>query len=181
MKTTVVNFFGGPGTGKSTLACDLFGLLKRHGTNVELVREYVKEWAWEGRRIKPFDQFYITAKQFRRESLLYNKVEYVITDSPILIGPFYEFYYNETDIVLPSVRSLIEHLKSYNVEHKNFFIQRNKPYVQEGRYESENEARNIDKHMRAYLDTLGIKYYYINDREDTEKPKTVYEILCHEK
>jgi pantothenate kinase len=44
-KTTIINVYGGPGAGKSTSAAYLYYLLKVAGKNVELVREYVKDWA----------------------------------------------------------------------------------------------------------------------------------------
>jgi len=58
--TTVINLWGGPGTGKSTSAAHLFGMAKIAGVNAELVQEYVKSWAWEGRTIHSFDQLYFS-------------------------------------------------------------------------------------------------------------------------
>jgi len=48
--TRVINLLGGPGVGKSTAAAKLFAKYKDEGKSVELVREYVKDWAWEGRK-----------------------------------------------------------------------------------------------------------------------------------
>lgn len=73
-KTTIINLYGGPGAGKSTSAAFLYYLLKANGFNVELVREYVKDWAWEKRVITNYDQIYFLGKQVRRESLLYGIV-----------------------------------------------------------------------------------------------------------
>ena len=39
MKTTVINLIGAPGTGKSTLASELFALMKWQGYDVEIVSE----------------------------------------------------------------------------------------------------------------------------------------------
>lgn len=47
MKTLVVNLFGGPGTGKSTLSANIFARLKMDGVDVEMAPEYVKEVVWE--------------------------------------------------------------------------------------------------------------------------------------
>jgi tRNA uridine 5-carbamoylmethylation protein Kti12 len=85
-KTTIINLYGGPGTGKSTSAAYLYYILKAEGHNVELVREYVKDWAWEGRQISTYDQIYFLGKQVRRESLLYGKVDWIITDSPVMMN-----------------------------------------------------------------------------------------------
>ena len=43
----IINFYGAPGTGKSTLACELFVYMKKHGYNVELASEYAKECVYE--------------------------------------------------------------------------------------------------------------------------------------
>ena len=42
MKTIVINLIGSPGTGKSTLASELFSKMKWQGYDVELVSEYAK-------------------------------------------------------------------------------------------------------------------------------------------
>src|SRR5512133_3821784 len=94
MKTLVVNLWGGPGTGKSTTAAFLFALLKQKGYNAELVREYVKEWAWEKRQPGPLDQFYFFGKQSRRESLLYGKVDFIVTDCPVMLSAFYAYKFS---------------------------------------------------------------------------------------
>lgn len=47
MKTTVINLIGSPGTGKSTIAAELFARMKWLGFDVELVSEYAKELVWE--------------------------------------------------------------------------------------------------------------------------------------
>ena len=49
MKTTVINLIGSPGTGKSTIAAELFARMKWLGFDVELVSEYAKELVWEQR------------------------------------------------------------------------------------------------------------------------------------
>jgi len=41
----VINFYGGAGIGKSTIAADIFSKLKRKGYKTELVGEYAK-WLW---------------------------------------------------------------------------------------------------------------------------------------
>ena len=46
--TLVVNFFAGPGAGKSSMAAGLFAELKFRGVNCELATEYAKDKVWEG-------------------------------------------------------------------------------------------------------------------------------------
>jgi ABC-type multidrug transport system ATPase subunit len=66
--TTIINLFGGPGSGKSTTAAYLYAGLKNQGVNAELIREYVKDWAYESRTVGVFDQLYFFGKQVRRET-----------------------------------------------------------------------------------------------------------------
>lgn len=65
-KTTIINLYGGHGSGKSTSAAYYYYVMKKDGLNVELVRQYVKDWAWEGRKITTNDQIYFLGKQVRR-------------------------------------------------------------------------------------------------------------------
>ena len=43
-----INIYGGPGVGKSTLAASIFAFMKKRGDNVELVQEFVKQFAYLG-------------------------------------------------------------------------------------------------------------------------------------
>lgn len=173
--TKVINLYGGPGTGKSTLAARLFTEMKGSKLSCELVREYVKDWAWEGKQIGKFDQMYFLAKQFRRESILYNKVDYVITDSPFLMAGFYaEHYLNQTFVteVALEMRKLAE---EEGVVFCDFFLKRYKDYDTKGRYETENQAREIDNKMRSFLEGNNINIININS-EDNKKDA---EIIKH--
>jgi tRNA uridine 5-carbamoylmethylation protein Kti12 len=78
----VINLFGGPGIGKSTIAADLFALMKREGYNVELVNEYAKEVTWEGHFSYLDDEFYILAHQNRRLVRLKGKVDTSLQTRP---------------------------------------------------------------------------------------------------
>ena len=71
----IINFFGGPGIGKSTQASGLFTEMKKHHMSVEYTYEFPKEVAWEGNVSQLKDQFFITANQHRNISRLYGKVD----------------------------------------------------------------------------------------------------------
>lgn len=85
----IVNFFGVPGSGKSTMAARLFADLKMQGLDVELVREYAKELLWEGEDLNKITQLEITLEQIRRTLRLLDKVSIIITDSPVFGGMLY--------------------------------------------------------------------------------------------
>ena len=148
----VVNLFAGPGAGKSTTAAGLFHLMKLEGMSVELVTEYAKEMTWEKRNNILTDQLYILAKQHRRVLRLQNEVDYVVTDSPFLVGILYRNeHYSET-----LDRLVIELWNKY--ENVNFFLERVKAYVPVGRNQTEDEARRIDVATRDLLARLQVQY-----------------------
>ena len=87
--TKVINLFGGPGAGKSTTAAGLFYEMKVRDIKCELVTEYAKDMTYEKRTNILSDQLYILAKQNRKLIRLVGEVDYIITDSPLLIGLMY--------------------------------------------------------------------------------------------
>ncbi len=153
MQTLVVNFWAGPGAGKSTLAAGAFAALKQEMRSVELVREYVKDWAWRGEPVKRWDQLYLTAKQLRRESCLYGKVEIVLTDSPIGLGLVYTNIYQPADAywVCAAVSGLMAAQRTEGIRHLDLFVKRSKPYVQAGRFEGVDAAARVDSAIRTHL------------------------------
>lgn len=173
----IINLFGGPGIGKSTLSTELFFNFKRLGYRTEIVREYVKEWAWADRKIGPFDQFFITAKQAQLESTLYGKVDYIITDSPLLMGCFYENFYHEDSIAQPTALKLMQRAERMGNEFHNFVLSRNKKYDTEGRYESEEQARTIDSFICKSLDSLGINYTKIDLPDEVKAANIIAKVI----
>jgi tRNA uridine 5-carbamoylmethylation protein Kti12 len=91
--TLVVNLFGGPGCGKSTTSAGLFHDMKKKSLNVELVTEYAKELVWSDSISAMSDQLYLLANQNRRLDRLVGKVDYVITDAPLLLSAYYGVKY----------------------------------------------------------------------------------------
>jgi hypothetical protein len=159
--TTVFNFYGGPGTGKSTSAAFVFYLLKAASLDAELVREYAKNWAWEKRNISLYDQYYLLGKQIRHEAMLYKKVDYVVTDSPVLLNVYYAQAFTPrvtSEGIRAAVLSYYEQAERDGHRHVHVMLTRSKPYNPAGRYQSEAEARAIDSHLRTILTQLGLGY-----------------------
>lgn len=165
--TKVINLFGGSGLGKSTTAAGLYYEMKLRGFHVELVREYVKQWAWEGTKVGPYDQLYLLGKQSKYESRLYGKVDYIITDSPLLLSPIYESFYAGKTIVREAALGFLEKAKANGVDHYNFILERHKPFDTRGRYETEEQARQVDQHVLLCLSGWGIPFTPVaaDDRE----------------
>jgi adenylate kinase family enzyme len=145
--------FGGPGVGKSTVAAEVFVELKKRGTlQVEMIQEYVKAWAWEGKPVGPFDQVYILAKQLKLETRLYGKVDVVITDSPLLFSPIYErFYGAKNPMSEAAALAVMRAAEEHGVTHLHYLLPRTVPYDVRGRYQTEAQAAEVDGWMETFL------------------------------
>ena len=143
MKTIVINLIGSPGTGKSTLASELFSKMKWQGYDVELVSEYAKELVWEERTETFKNELYLFAKQHHRMFRLNNKVRYIITDRPLILSLFYNEKYGDKS---EEFRNIVLHeINKFN--NVNIFLNRTKPYVEKGRNQTEEESDEFSKLM----------------------------------
>jgi len=151
----IINFFGGPGIGKSTQASGLFTEMKKHHMSVEYTYEFPKEVAWEGNISQLKDQFFITANQHRNISRLYGKVDYIIVDSPIILGCFYEQRYGDgypaSHYGMSGLSKFLWNLfKQYN--NINILLTRNnETYDPNGRMQDLKEAIEIDNDIKETL------------------------------
>lgn len=167
----VINLFGGPGCGKSTITAGVFSLLKLHDVNAELVTEFAKDLVWEERFRTFKNQHYLFSKQQHRLWRVSDKVDVIITDSPILLSVVYRQKLS-SDIFKKFV---IEEFNSYN--NINFLLNRTKLYHEVGRNQNEQEARQLDKEIIKILDKHNIDYFVING--DFSAPNRIAEYVLH--
>lgn len=171
MKSKIINLFGGPGIGKSTQASGLFTEMKRHHMSVEYTYEFPKEVAWEGNVSQLRDQFFITANQHRNISRLYGKVEYIIVDSPIILGCIYEQRYgNDYPASFYSQSNLSNFIwrlfKKY--DNINILLKRNnETYDPSGRLQDLQEAQEIDEDIKQTLLINNISFTEFNVNTNT--------------
>jgi hypothetical protein len=159
----VINLFAGPGAGKSTTAAGLFYTMKRAGLSVELVTEYAKDKVYEGHLGCLEDQIYIFGKQQRRLKRLEGNVEWAITDSPLLLSILYHNGQHK------SFEKLVWDV-FHSYRNHNYYIQRDKPYVQIGRTQTEDEAIVLDIKMLGILDKHNVNYMpVVGDEECVER------------
>jgi hypothetical protein len=151
----ILNLFGGPGAGKSTTAAGLFYEMKKRRLEVELVTEYAKDMVWENRQNILDDQIYVFAKQQRRiNRLRSHQVDWVITDSPIMLG----LVYLRNGVLSQNFNHLV--MEVFNsFENHNFLLQRNFDYNPVGRNQADiDEARIYDRKVTELLDQWGVPF-----------------------
>jgi len=153
----IINLFGGPGCGKSTTAAGLFYELKSKGLQIEYVTEYAKDLTWENRQNVLEDQLYVFAKQQRRLArLVDHKIDWVITDSPLLLSLV---YVNPKDLSVSFHDLVVEIFNKY--ENFNFLLKRNVRYNPIGRNQDEYQALLIDQKIRTMLQQYDITHTQI--------------------
>ena len=155
MNTQIINLFGGPGTGKSTIAALVFGELKKKGYEIELVTEYAKDKVWEESYKTLENQIYVFGKQLHRIWRIKNKVNFIITDSPILLSIFYDKEKND------NLKRLVLDVHN-NFNNINILIKRDTIYNPNGRFQNEIEAKQIDKQIMNLLKNNSIDFHEIN-------------------
>lgn len=159
-KTTIINIAGGPGTGKTTVAAQLFSKLKEMGYEVENVSEFAKELVWEGRKEAFNDRLYMHSEQNHRLMQMNSKLDYIITDSPLFLTSVYNSYYLK-DKFPKSYNNMIDtvSLETFNLyNNKVYLLNRDTKYKVIGRRESIKDAVEIDKDIKTYLIKNKIKY-----------------------
>lgn len=146
----VINFFGGPGCGKSTTAAYLFSRLKMNNRRCQYVNEYAKQCVYEKRELLlTNDQLYVLAKQNHKLTMLKlgGDVEFAIVDSPLLLSNIYGKINNS---IPQSFHNLtLDYFKSY--DNVNFFVQRTQNYEVQNRLQNLNQAKKIDVYIKNYL------------------------------
>lgn len=171
----IINFFGGPGIGKSTQSAELFTLMKKNHMDVELTFEYPKIVAWEENHSAIRDQFFITANQHRNISRLYGKVKYIIVDSPIILGSIYKDIYNNKSDYPSSFYDvsfdyfIFNLFKKYN--NLNIYLKRDDTtYDQNGRFQNLEQSKVLDEMIKNKLEKLELPYveFNVNDKTSEE-------------
>lgn len=168
--TLVVNFYAGPGAGKTTAALELTAALKKAGYDVEYVSEYAKELVREGKLDVLDDQKAVIEEQYKRlHNMAVNGVEIIVTDSPLLLGQVY----GQGKIDEAYHKKIREYYDSFDNFNLRVVRTEDATYQQEGRVENEAQAKDLDERIRTMLKEN--KAFYGNYQRD-EIAKTVERI-----
>lgn len=168
----IINFCGAAGVGKSTAALGLAYEMKKRYIEVELVDEYAKRLVYANSKHMMADQLKILAEQNSRHfyaSQPYNGIEYVVTDSPLLLSAFYA-----PDTYPKSFSDyVVDAFNSYN--NFNIFIERTHPYNPKGRLQTEEESDADNIRMKDFLAQNNISYISMPASDDL--PLKVLDLL----
>lgn len=167
--TLVVNLFGGPGAGKSTLAHRLCADLAMRGRLVEYSPEYAKELIWDGRRDmlngSVTSQAVVAGEQISRLNRLIGRVEIAVTDSPILLEVPY------VDSNDQSYASFVESLAAYHrsLRRLDVIVNRGYSYDPRGRKHTLDESMALDGAIRSAFDEAGGGEFFEYFRDDDDR------------
>lgn len=155
----VINLFGPPGSGKSTTAAYIFAKLKMNGVNAELVTEFAKDKVWESASgvFGDDNQPYIFGEQWYRMNRCRDKVDVIVTDSPLLLSILYKkgpVFGDSFD------RTVEDAFRSF--DNISYLVKRNKPYNPAGRNQTEEESDVLYNDIHDVLTNLEINFDPIN-------------------
>ena len=146
MQTLHVSIWGGPSMGKTSVAQQVSGELKRRGYKADYVPEFAKELVRQG-IIHLYDQIEILAEQHRREKLCHGALDVVVTDSPLPLS-----LYHCSDEDKQALERIIDN-RTRDWTILNYFVERDlsNAYETEGRYEDVNGALAKHKGLLTIL------------------------------
>ena len=157
----VVNIYGEPSAGKSTMAADVFASLKMMHVNCELVTEFAKDLVWDGNTKGMQNQAYLFGNQYYRLTRIEDSVDVAVVDSPLLLNIIYnhdkrlQWHFNEM------VAYVDAQFDTLNVLLKC----KNSSYESVGRVHSQDESIQIAKDIEFLLKTMN-RDYIITNREN---------------
>ena len=154
-KPIVINLFGGPSAGKSTGAAYIFSKLKQFNVNCELITEFAKDLTWEENRIGLSCQEYVFGQQSFRMNRCKDKVDVIITDSPLPLSLFY----NNNPLLDKNFENVVMNIFNSYCNY-NYLLMRTKPYNPVGRNQTQEEADIIGDKIQDFLDEHGIIYIH---------------------
>lgn len=156
--TRVINIIGGPGCEKSLFSSAIIVYLHLHHKTVELIPDYAKSLVWQKDYEALRNQYNIAQQQFRMIELLDGQVQYLVTESALPQVLYYnEFYPDNICDVGKTRKQILEWYKQHN--NVNIMVERGeRKYSNTGRFQNEEQAKEVDRSMRALLRREGISY-----------------------
>lgn len=161
--TIVINLIGGPCSGKSTIAAELFARLKKMGIKTELVSEYIKDRIYEENKTMPNNQIAIFGMEHYNISNKLGKVDVIVHDGSFINNILYKKEENqEFDNLIVS-----EYHKFNNLD---FFIKRgNIEFEDYGRIHNYEQSLELDKKIKQLYNNYGAEFIEVESRDAVDK------------
>jgi hypothetical protein len=156
--TQVVNVIGGPGCDKSLITAAIIVFLKLREKTIEVIPDFAKSLVWQQNFEVLKNQYFIAQRQFEMLSLLDGQVQFLVTECSLPQVLFYNENYLDNICDIEKTRKQI--LEWYNqCNNINIFVERgDRKYIRTGRFQDEEQARNVDRGMRELLDREALPY-----------------------
>ncbi len=172
----VINLLGGPCTGKSVMASQVFVNLKKENVNTDLIAEFAREEIYSSSHRNLENQIFVFGHQQHRLWRLQGQVDVAITDSPLLLN----ICYSKTSNPLFGQFVYHEYLQYENL---NYFLIRSPEFkfdaADKGRIHSLEQSVAIDKRLREILQEYKVDYSEILPGEEQRIVKDVLQRLEH--
>lgn len=145
----VVNLFGGPGSGKTTFAAQIFCDLKAAGIEAACPEEPAKSAIWSGAPWKLDEQVIMLGEVWAIQRRLAPHVDVIVCDSPVLLCSAYGR--REPTSFHALARDLHRRMRHINVH-----VHRPEtPYSTSGRRETAEQASAMDRTIAELLADIG--------------------------
>ena len=156
--TKVINIIGGPDCDKSLFTAAIILHLNLHHKTVEQIPDFAKSLVWQKDYEALKNQYNIAQQQFRMLELLDGQVQYLVTECSLPQIMYYNEHYPDNICDIAKTRKqILEWYKQHN--NVNVMVERGeRKYIHTGRFQDEDQAREVDGAMRAMLRREGIAF-----------------------
>ena len=167
----IVNLFGGPGIGKSSIANGLTYKLKKKHITCDNPYEFPKVLAWDENHSAIKDQLYVLANQHRGIVKSYGKVDYIILDSPIILSLVYRSVYKGLEYPATLYgdsfdKMVLDIHNQYDT--LNILLKRTDGgFNEKERYQTIDESKMLDDEIEKTLINHNIPYVTIEVGDET--------------
>ena len=156
--TKVINIIGGPGSDKSLFSSAIVLYLSLHNKTIETIPDYAKSLVWQQNFEVLKNQYFIAQRQYEMLNLIDGQVHFLVTECSLPQILFYNENYDDNicDVVKTRDQILEWYRQNDNI---NVLVQRgDKKYVRTGRFQDEEQAREVDAGLRLILDREQLPY-----------------------
>lgn len=160
----IVNLVGGPCSGKSTVAAELFARLKKMGVKCELVPEYIKEEIYKENNTIISNQIALFGMEVYGLDNKIGKVDVVIHDGSLLNNIVYDKDDHNEDFH----NFIISQYHKY--DNLDFFIDRGTlSFENYGRIHNLEQSLELDKLIEKTYNNANAKFIKVESRDAVDK------------